>query len=42
MNEKNTNIAENISLFLMSFQDEVIQGLQKYLAVNTAVSYDIA
>ena len=41
MNETNKNLAENISLFLMSFQEEVIQGLQKYLATNTAISYEI-
>ncbi len=40
MDEKNQNLAVNLGMFLLSFKDDVIKGLQDYLNGNTPV-YEI-
>ena len=40
MNELNQNLAENLGTFLLGFRDDVVRGLEEYLAVNTNLSYE--
>lgn len=40
MNELNQNLSESLSMFLMDFRDEVVNGIQEYMRSQANMSLE--
>ncbi len=41
MNELNLSLAENLGDFFSAVQEDVVRGIQEYLATNNSLSFEV-